>query len=266
MPPDASPAAPKPAVAAEAVLPAGPAAAAIHRLRAARHGVVGAVAGVGPAVMQGPHHGQVVLPEPGKEHGEIEVIPVQVVQVHEVGLVRLQLADEPAGGVAAEKARAVGKPGQGQVQQRFRLAADDIAGHVGGRVIARMADEGAVTGLHGRAAQGNRDAPRAQRGDDIDLGDAHAGAPFMRRGKMAAYSVSRSAGNGKGTKKRRPAKPGGRRRLTRGGAQGDHRLLHHSRFPAFRKYRRCARWPRAERRYLRGQRNHARDRQGSAND
>ena len=195
--------------------------------------------------MQGPHHGQVVLPEPGKEHGEIEVIPVQVVQVHEVGLVRLQLADEPAGGVAAEKARAVGKPGQGQVQQRFRLAADDITGHVGGRVIARMADEGAVPGLHGRAAQGNRDAPRAQRGDDIDLGDAHAGAPFMRRGKMAAYSVSRSAGNGKGTKKRRPAKPGGRRRLTRGGAQGDHRSLHHSRFPAFRKYRRCARWPRA---------------------
>ena len=104
---------------------------------------------------------------------------MQVVQVHKVGLVRLQLADEPAGGIAAEKARAVGKSGQGQVQHRFRLAADDVAGYIGGCVIARMADEGAMAGLHGRAAQGNRDAPRAQRGDDIDLGDAHAGAPFM---------------------------------------------------------------------------------------
>ena len=41
----------------------------------------------------------------------IEVIPVQVVQVHKVGLVCLQLTDEPAGGVAAAQARAVGKPG-----------------------------------------------------------------------------------------------------------------------------------------------------------
>ena len=64
---------------------------------------------------------------------------MNIMQMDQIRLIQLQLSDQPFGGKAAEKSRAVSDAGKAQMHIGIQHAADAVAENIPGRMIARMA-------------------------------------------------------------------------------------------------------------------------------
>ena len=123
--------------------------------------------------MQRPYYRHVHFLEVVKQGRQMQIISVEVVQVNQVRLVQLELPDQPFGGKTAEEACAVGDAGKAQMNIGIQHAADAVAENILGRMIARMAQKRLVAVLTHQTAQLHCDASGAQRGNHVDLSDAH---------------------------------------------------------------------------------------------
>ena len=127
---------------------------------------VSAVAGEGPAVVEGPHHGAAPFPQIVEQARIVEVISVNVVEVDYVGADRAYALDESLGGFGRAEAVSVCEAGEQTVAAHVGAAAD--------RHEVRLADGYA-------AAVGHIRFPTVEYGFGTDfLGDFPGGSAVGR--------------------------------------------------------------------------------------
>ena len=131
--------------------------------------------------MQGPDHGNLFGFEVFKEHREVQIGTVNVVQVDDFRIKGLQLADEIVRGAEAEKTGPVREARKADVHKRIQPVSDADGGNVRGGMLARMAENGLMPLPPGQPAQFHRNAAGAERGGYIDLRNSHGAPPFKTR-------------------------------------------------------------------------------------
>ena len=92
---------------------------------ASDHSEMGTMAGEGPAVVEGPYHRDVVLPDVVEQHGNVDKPAVEIVQVDQIRLKIIQLPKKLPGSMPGKTADPSGEPGQIGMGRFF----EDIAGH-----------------------------------------------------------------------------------------------------------------------------------------